>query len=226
MIVNCPHCGKQMKLGGKIQSSIEALAPGQQLRIKCIQCAQPIGIDASMAGQSAPVSEPKVAVRPPEPPDISWLKEEDFKETETVEEVPRALVRMADLPERATVVADLERLGYKVEVAESTEDGMTRMQFVNYASVVLHLQFEKSGLEGTFHRFMMAMNMAKRRYIFYVLIGSEFSTMYNLQALACSANLVVNDRDIPRFSLLLRKTIPEYEMLFGPLMEELRLAGR
>jgi len=103
---------------------------------------------------------------------------------------------------------------------------MTRMQFVNYASVVLHSQFEKSGLEGTFHSYMRTMNMAKRRYIFYVLIGSEFNTMYNLQALACSANLVVNDKDIQRFSLLLRKTIPEYETLFGPLMEELRLAGR
>jgi len=226
MNVNCPHCGKQMKLGGKIQSSLEALAPGQQLRVKCIQCAQPFGIDASMAGPSAPVSQQKVAVRPPGPPDISWLKEEDFEEAETVEEVPRALVLMAGLPARTSVVADLERLGYKVELAESPEDGMTRMQFVNYASVVLHSQFEKAGLEGTFHRFMRAMNMAKRRYIFYVLIGSEFSTMYNLQALACSANLVVNDQDIPRFCLLLRKTIPEYEALFGPLMEELRLAGR
>jgi len=59
MNVNCPHCGKQMKLGGKIQSGLEALAPGQQLRVKCIQCAQPFGIDASMAGASVPVSQKK-----------------------------------------------------------------------------------------------------------------------------------------------------------------------
>jgi len=37
----------------------------------------------------------KTAIRPPDPPDISWLKEGDYEETETVEEVPRALVLMA-----------------------------------------------------------------------------------------------------------------------------------
>ncbi len=57
-------------------------------------------------------------------------------------------------------------------------------------------------------------------------LAGNSKTLYDLQALAYSANLVVNDDDIPHFSLLLRKTIPEYEALFGPLMEELRLAGK
>jgi hypothetical protein len=79
---------------------------------------------------------------------------------------------------------------------------------------------------SSFHRFLRSLNMSRRRYIFYVLIGEEFKTLYDLQALASSANLVVNDNDIPHFSLLLRKSIPEYETLFGPLMEELRMSGR
>jgi hypothetical protein len=226
MNVSCPHCGKQLKLGEKIESSLAALAPGQQLRVRCIQCEKPFGIDASAGNKPASTTRKKAAVQPPAPPDISWLKEGIFEEEEAVEEVPRALVLMADMPARGAVVGDLEKLGYKVDLATTAEDAVTRMQFINFASVILHSGFEKEGIEGDFHRFMRTMGMNKRRYIFYVLVGREFKTLYDLQALAYSANLVVNDEDIPHFSLLLRKTIPEYEALFGPLMEELRLAGK
>lgn len=226
MNVSCPHCGKQLKLGEKIESSLAALTPGQQLRVRCIQCEKPFGIDAASGKKAVSAPQKKTAVRPPDPPDISWLKEGVFEEEEAVEEVPRALVLMADMPARGTIVGDLEKLGYKVDLANTAEDAMTRMQFINFASVILHSGFEKEGIEGDFHRFMRTMGMNKRRYIFYVLVGREFKTLYDLQALAYSANLVVNDEDIPHFSLLLRKTIPEYEALFGPLMEELRLAGK
>ncbi len=226
MNVSCPHCGKQLKLGEKIENSLAALAPGQQLRIRCIQCKQPFGIDAATGKKKAPADKPAVQVNPPAPPDISWLKEGVFEEEEAVEEVPRALVLMPDMPARAAVISDLEKLGYRADLSATADEAMGKMQFVNFASVILHADFDKDGLEGAFHRFMRAMSMSKRRYIFYVLVGREFKTLYDLQALSYSANLVVNDDDIPHFSLLLRKTIPEYEALYGPLMEELRLAGK
>lgn len=226
MNVSCPHCGKQLKIGEKVENSLAALAIGQQLRIRCIQCNQPFGIDAAAGRKKAPPVKPAVKVTPPSPPDISWLKEGVFEEEEAVEEVPRALVLMADVPARAAVISDLEKLGYRADLVGTADEAMEKMQFVNFASVILHADFEPDGLEGAFHRFMRAMSMNKRRYIFYVLVGREFKTLYDLQALSCSANLVVNDDDIPHFSLLLRKTIPEYEALYGPLMEELRLAGK
>lgn len=73
---------------------------------------------------------------------------------------------------------------------------------------------------------MYDMNMSRRRFIFYTLVGKEFKTLYNLQALAYSANLVVNDNEIPYFNVILRKAIPEYEELFGPITEEFRLQGK
>jgi len=236
MRVSCPHCGKQLKISEKIQQSLDALMPGQQIRVKCMQCEQPFPVDSStLAGAASRVGSSKAAgagrrtvrVRPPDPPDITWLKDGVFEEKEAVEEVPRALVLMPDIPGRSTIIADLEKLGYRVELAASPEEGIAKMQFVNYASVILHSRFEEKDLESAvFHRSMKAMNMSKRRYIFYVLIGNGFKTLYDLQGLTFSANLVINDADIPHFSLLLRKTIPEYEALFGPLMEELRLAGK
>lgn len=236
MRVSCPHCGKQMKISEAIRSSIDALGPGQQIRVKCVQCERPFGIDSTTGEKpvssngnrrNASSGKRSVVVLPPDPPDISWLKEGAFEEKEVVEEVPRALLLMPDYPVRGNVIKDLEKIGYRVEMAGSPEEAMSKMQFVNFAAVILHSRFEEKGIAGgSFHMFMQAMNMSRRRYIFYVLIGEEFKTLYDLQALTASANLVVNDADIPHFSLLLRKTIPEYEALFGPLMEELRLAGR
>jgi hypothetical protein len=73
---------------------------------------------------------------------------------------------------------------------------------------------------------MCDMPMQKRRYLFYILIGPEFNTLYNLQSLAYSANLVINDNDLYHLGVALRKAIPQYEELFGPYMEELTSSGK
>jgi hypothetical protein len=134
---------------------------------------------------------------------------------------------MPEVPERKVVIEAAEKFGYRVEMADTPDQAIGKMQFVNFASVFLHSGFEPGGIEsGLFHQYMRNLKMGRRRFIFYVLIGPEFKTLYNLQALASSANLVVNDAEIPYIETVLRKTIPEYEALFGPLMEELRIAGR
>jgi hypothetical protein len=68
--------------------------------------------------------------------------------------------------------------------------------------------------------------MDRRRYIFYILIGDTFHTLYNLEALASSANLTVNTVDLPHLDIVLRKSIPAYEELFGPFLEELSAYGK
>ena len=121
----------------------------------------------------------------------------------------------------------MEALGYQTSFAQSAEDAIEKMQFVNYASVILHSHYEGSPWEnGVFHQFMRAMNMSKRRYIFYMLIGPEFHTLYDLEALAHSANLVVNDQDLSQLAIILRTAIPKYEAMFGTIMKEMTVLGR
>jgi hypothetical protein len=59
-----------------------------------------------------------------------------------------------------------------------------------------------------------------------VLIGEQFETLYDLQALTNSVNLVVNDNEVRYIGTVLKKAIPEFETLFGPLMEELQIVGK
>lgn len=233
MIVNCPNCKKQLKLGEKIRESVRQLEPGRRIKIKCAHCSMPFALDRSMDQMDAPGrgestgKSPAGRVKPPAAPDTEWLKEGIFEEKEVIEDIPRALVLMPYSPGRDEVVKAATGVGYRVELADNPEEAIEKMRFVNFAAVFLHNQFEAGGIAtGRFHQFMRLMGMAKRRYIFYVLIGEQFKTLYDLQALSCSANLVVNDAELNHITIILKKVIPEYEALFGPLMEEMRLAGK
>ena len=236
MIVKCPHCGKQLKMSGKIQDSLGKLDSGKKIKIKCTQCQTPFGLDNSVlnSGGGTQKGEKKKqgssgakGLQAPSFPDISWLKEGVFEDQEDVEDIPQALVLMPDTEGRETVIEATQGLGYRVETAASAEEAINKMRFVNFAGVFLHSAYESGGIQsGKFHQYMRNMGMGRRRFILYVLIGEEFKTLYDLQALSCSANVVVNDEEIPYIGTVLRKTIPEYEALFGPLMEELRIAGK
>lgn len=239
MQVNCPHCEKQLKLSSKIRESIEKLGPGQKIKVKCVYCTKAFGLDALSVDVTAvpkdirrkktqETSAPhKGGTRPPAPPDVTWLADGVFDDQEVVEDIPRALVLMPEIPARDVVVKAAVDFGYQVEQPTDVTEAIEKMRFVNYAAVFLHSGYESAGiLSGKFHAYMRGMSMSRRRFTIYVLLGAEFETLYDLQAMAYSANLVVNDRDLNHIGVVLKKTIPEYEALFGPLMEELRISGR
>jgi hypothetical protein len=253
MNTTCPACRKQLKLSAKMLESIQKLGPGKSIRIKCPGCSKPIVLDgtalsppgrapaspaspATPATPSAPSAEGRrrpgtasagLKIIPPAPPDISWLEEGVFDEEQVIEDVPLAMILMEDSESRDTIIESIEGIGYKTEIVKNSQEAMEKMQFVEYSSVVLHSRYEGYGLESSiFHQYMCDMSMARRRFIFYTLVGREFKTLYNLQALAYSANLVVNEKEIPYFNVIIRKAIPEYEELFGPITEELRMHGK
>lgn len=226
MITSCPHCKKALKMGEaqqeKLQKAINALEPGKKLTIKCPACQKGIALDSK-----GMTSNGSVKTKPPGPPDLSWLKEGKLQDDKALEDVPMALVLLPKGEKLKIVCEALEETGYQTFVSENIEEAMESMRFHNYASVVLHSQFNGTDLENSpFHHYMRDMPMQKRRYLFYILIGPEFNTLYNMQALANSANLVVNENDLYHFGVALRRAIPQYEELFGPYMEELASAGK
>ena len=239
MQVHCPHCEKQLKLSGKIKESIEKLAPGQKIKVKCVYCTKAFGLDALSVNVTAVPKDVRRKkredaaapgegkLRPPAPPDVTWLAEGIFEDQEVVEDIPKALVLMPDIPAREVVVKAALAVGYQVEQVPTATEAIEKMRFVNYAAVFLHSGYENGGIvSGKFHAYMRKMSMARRRYTIYVLLGDEFETLYDLQAMAYSANLVVNDRDLGHIGVVLKKITPEYEALFGPLMDELRVSGK
>lgn len=227
MISNCPHCGVALKFNesqrAKFQQAIEALEPGKKLTLKCPQCNKAIQLNADK--KAAPAAT--TTITPPSPPDLDWLKTGHFQEDEKVEDVPMALVLHPDPAAMEKVKTAMESVGYRVLTADSVEEAIEQMRFISFACIAFHADFEPGGLDSSiFHDYMRQMAMERRRYIFYILIGPQFHSLYDMEALACSANLVVAEQDLKYFDIMLRKAIPAYEELFGPILEELGAYGK
>ena len=224
MKILCPNCSKTLKISEKIQKGLEQLGPGRVLRLSCPKCGKSIALDAGHLPADSQRGEIIVGstIKPPPPPNIQWLKDGVFEEEEVVEDIPQTLILAKPGAERDSISEAVENIGYQSTFANSGKEAMEKLQFTNYASVILHDNFENGGLRtSSFHQFMRDMAMQKRRFIFYILIGPEFSTLYDLEALAYSANLVVNTSEIPELLTIFRKAIPQYEELFGNLMAEI-----
>ena len=247
MITSCPHCSKPIKFSGKqlgmLQKALKGLKPGKTLTIKCPHCKKPIQLDAkgNVANSSAkpqakqkakpPASAkpkekkkptPSSDVKPPPPPDLDWLRGGEIHVEEKVRDVPMALVLCNEDKVKNKLKAAMETLGYRALTAKTSEDAISQTRFVTFACIVLHSGFEPGGLEESeFHNYMCQMAMKTRRYVYYILYGEQFHSLYDMEALAYSANLVVSEQDIEFFDLILHKAIPAYEELFGPFLEEI-----
>jgi hypothetical protein len=244
MISNCPHCQGVLKFNAaqkaKIEQALKALKPGKKLPLKCPHCKKPMQLDGSgEVGGADPKKTPEKAVKeeaaaeddiikPPPPPPLDFLEEKQGGIMEDhVRDVPMALVLHADDGIRHQLGAAMEALGYQVMEMTTPQEAIDHVGSINFASIVFHTSFEGGPLEDSlFHNFMRDMPMSRRRMIFYILMGPQFTTLYDIQALANSANLVVADKDFKNFQLVLHKAIPYYEQLFGPLLEELSNYGK
>jgi len=237
MIDTCPNCLEPLNLSDtqkqKIQKALDKLPPGNLLKLGCPHCQKPFELtpDGTLPSQQIPAGAPKGArklnVPPPPPPDISWLSTGEIQEKEIIEDTPMALIMMKKRTGLELIMDAFDDEGFLTNSAESLEEGLDLMRFTPFAAVVLHSRFEGESLNNNkFHIFMQKMAMLRRRNIHYTLIGPEFETLYDLQALSNSANLVVNDNQLNNFNIILKKSLHENQKLFGPLVEALINRGR
>ena len=238
MIDTCPHCHEPLNLSNpqkaKIQTALDNLPPGNLLKLGCPHCHKPFELkaDGSLQLMASPGEVPlkgarRVDVKPPPSPDLSWLASGKIKEEGVIEDTPMVLVRMDKGPAMATVIQVYEDEGYLPVFSDSSDDAIEKMQFTPFSAVVLHSSSAGDSLDrDSLHNFLRKMPMNRRRNIHYTLIGPEFQTLYDLQALSNSVNLVVNDKEIKHFRLVLKKSLHESQKLFGPLAEALMREGR
>lgn len=249
MLAECPHCQQPLKLTEKqlaqIEKALAGLQPGKFLKLGCPHCKKAIELAgdgspavreksppppaASAVLEAEKVQEhqgPSVPPVPPAEPDIGWLKSGELKEEEVLGDVTQVLILMAAGELRDRIVSAFENRGYKPVYPETSSDAIKRMRFVHFAAVVLHANFEGDFASSVFHQHMMALLMTQRRSIYYVLIGPDFHTLYDLEALSNSANLVVNESELGRFDLILKKGLRDYDDLFGLYIKMLKEHGR
>ena len=239
MISTCPHCRQQLGLTDvqkqQIKSALATLEVGKKLKFACPQCQKPIDLgpdDTAKTDNTVSASSPKPShvqgntgkFSQPQAPDISWLLGGELGEKDIIDDVPQVLVLISDETIREKITGTFKAMGYKPESPGSPVEAIDRMRFVEFDAVVLHVNYEGSLEESAVHSHMKLMMMPKRRRIYYMLIGPDFHTFYNIEALAHSANLVVNESEMDSIGLILRKGLRDYEELFGPFLSALEKA--
>lgn len=234
MITHCPQCNKALNFSdnqyNKIQAALAAMKTGT-LKLKCPHCKVPMELlaDGSLADwRQRPATKPtgRKMPEPPPPPDINWLTEAAFEESEAIRDIPKVLVLIDKGPMRDMVMEAMVESFSQPMAVDTKAEAVEQIQAISFDSVILHSHFGgESLLQSNVHDIMKRMQMARRRYIFYVLIGPEFSTLYSLQALSHSANLVINEKDVLHMKNIYRKGQDERLELFGPYIKTLQEHG-
>ncbi len=236
MITSCPNCSQELRFSekqeNKIQAALDSLGSGT-LKIKCPHCKDPIELlsDGSLADwrqQSVQVSKSRKLPEAPKPPDIDWLMTQgQFDDESRIKDMPKALILIDDGPMREKITGAFVELFYQTFNADSEADAIEQMKTIEFTVIVLHSGFGGVPLKKSkFHEFMCNMQMFKRRYIFYMLVGQEFKTLYTLEALTNSANVVVNEGDIEHMKNIYKRGRGDYDQMFNPYLDTLKKYGR
>lgn len=233
MISACPHCAKNLNLTetqhAKIENALASLPQGRSLKFNCPHCHKSIEVQREESGSSPQSIQPEVLANrlpTPEPPDHSWLERVESGRSDVLEDIPQVMILIKDELIQTDITRFFEEMGYKTVLPRSAAEAEQKMRFTPFAAVVLHSAFEGDLASSELHVYIQGLPMPQRRYIYYVLVGPEFHTLYNLEALSNSANLVINESDIPYFPLILKKGFQDYEELFGPYIAALETMGK
>lgn len=235
MIDHCPNCQKALNFSevqqAKIKSALTTVGTGT-LKIKCPMCSGSIEMMADgtpWQQKSAPAAKSasgRKTPEPPRPPDIDWLTKGVFEEKETIRDIPKVLILIDKGEVRDRVTGAMVESFFQPLVVDTVDEAMEQMQAIQFNAVVLHSKFAGGSLgRSKFHEFMRRMPMNRRRYIFYLLIGPEFHTLYAMEALANSANLVVSEKEVEHMKNIYKRGKAEYDQLFGPYVSALKDLG-
>lgn len=235
MITHCPKCKKELSFNdqqlAKIESALAVVKAGT-LKLKCPHCKDPIELlaDGSLAdwrqqAASAPAPSGKV-VEPPLPPDVNWLTTSDFEEDEKIRDIPKILVLMDPGSARNSVVDAMVESFFQPVAVDTKGEAVEQMLAIHFDSVIMHSSFAGESLrQSQVHDMLQRMPMNRRRHIFYVLIGPEFSTLYSLEALCYSANMVVAEKDVAHIKNIYKKGKAESDEFFLPYINALKAHG-
>ena len=151
----------------------------------------------------------------PQPPGDSWLKIDGPDGREDTGGL-HALLLLREVSQQSLIGMKLQQMGYIITVVQSAGQAMDELRTTPYQLIVCGADTAYRD----FHEYLrLSVPQQRRRMLYYVLIGSQLHTCYDLQALALSANLVINERELPFFEVILRKGFQEYVKLFGPFLE-------
>jgi CheY-like chemotaxis protein len=162
--------------------------------------------------------------------DTRTLSEEPSDETavEFHEEGEKmALICDDNQSNQEILISALKELGYRASMGKDPKDVLEKMRFTHYDVIVLDEGFGGgTPSENPVLSHIQPMPIVTRRNTFFALIGKQYTTLNNMMAFSKSANLVINQKDLPQIKNILKKSISDNDKFYKVFKETLRALGK
>ncbi len=225
MQVTCNHCNR------KLDIPEEKVPAGQAFNLTCPGCKNKFRVDSHL--EKAELYKPEEENRVDEYQSVDTTLMFTDAEFDTDEEV----FEIYDENDQVALILDpkfedawssaLSGLEFKLQTANSPEHAVHKLKFSSYNVVILHETYGETTLETSpIYNYIVQMPMSSRRKIFVVLVGKEFKSTDNMEAFAHSVNLVVNERDIDKLDMILKKSINENNIFYKIYRDTLQSLGK
>ncbi len=148
--------------------------------------------------------------------------------TEEYEEAIKSALICEDSSDlRNSIASALDSLGYKHEIAASPDDTFEKLRFNQYDLIVMNEKFGGGAPEANaVYKHIQFMPMMTRRHIFFALIGQNFKTGDYMAAFSKSANIIINEKDVPNLKSLLKAAIADNDQFYKVYKESLVKMGK
>lgn len=218
MQIKCSECQKPINIPD------DKLPRDRAVTLGCPYCKAKIKVDRHLRPAAPQPAEPKS-----EDLDASTLvvSEEDEDEELKIYDEHDQIALVLDEFHKEKWAGELGKLGFKIEYAKSPEQAVHKMKFTQYHLAVLHENFGGATLDNSpIYQSLREMPMTFRRKIFVALVGKHLKSLSNMQAYQYSVNLAVNEKDMDKISLILKKSIGENETFYKVFKETLHALGK
>jgi hypothetical protein len=212
MQVECPSCAKEINIPDN------KVPQGQAFNLNCPGCKTKMRVDQHL--QPDPTEALDTS---------SMLVDEEFDDDEQIEiyDEHDQIGLILDRQNDDLWTAALTELDYKLQRAKSPEHAVHKLRFNQYHVVAIHEKFGDTTLETSpLYEFVRDMPMDTRRKTFVALVGANFKTLDNMEALAYSVNLVINQNDFDQLETILKKSIGENETFYKVYRETMTALGK
>ncbi|MFW8601722.1 hypothetical protein ACOHYD_09600 [Desulfobacterota bacterium M19] len=167
--------------------------------------------------EPAPVPPKKIS--PPQAPDLGWLQK-DERRRKRISAGDAALLLMPDNQYKSMAIEIIGTMGYNIWTIKSLPQAVSRA--AQCQIIIVDTEIIGRPEQSPLHQRIINLPMTVRRYIYYAIIGPQFHTLYDLEALALSANLVINYRDLASLKTILSKGLCSNVEFFAPLIQARR----
>ncbi len=216
MLIHCSACSKEINIPD------DKVPAGQAFNLTCPHCKEKNRVDQHLKKEEPPEESDTIDA-------FNFVTSDDFEEDEVLEVYDEndKVALILDQDNNDVWVNTLTEMGYKIQTANSEDHAIHKIKFTGFDLIILHENYQSTPFrESAVYKYLIHLPMSQRRWIFLALVGKEFKSMNNMEAYSLSVNVLVNEKDLDKARVILKKSISDHEHFYKVFRESLATHGK